>query len=1400
MAIFSYTTGSDSHRISLYANETISDYSSVLLSDLAFIGDPELKISSYSEELEEQRAYSYDDSAVVGLDSTDYGFISEAHVLDDDFGLVTDTTNYAYQRIDYGFLTPDTTIKPFGSIGNITEFADVTLVRNSVGGVVFLMYGSAKIFVLPLVIGRGSFLARGDAAVAFSPQVAGTGSLFSFVSTTTVKASKQDGAGLFKLTSTSTNSFTPAPHIGAGSLFGFSSTTESYGPNPPETPALFRISGGITNERTTDSYVGTGYLNTLISHTEIVAYDYNESSVVIVDFDDYGFISESPVAEEDYLTITDTALNRPWNFANYGFITDNETRLPFGLFNVESATEIVFAPSNVTTGSIRISGDGKIYVLPIHLGSGVFKVQGSSAPAASLLHPGSGKFKLISGTAEATGPNPPDSTILFNIDGSAGQVQSPAIFGNGSFKTISGTADAFSSNPPETPALFRISGAATNEQRAFGYNGTGKLFPISGMAERVAYAYNESSVVLLDFDDYGFISESPVSERDDGLVTDINIAPGIAEDYGFLTPNASNLPFGPFNIDGSAGQIFTPSHVGSGTLDINGNAKIYILPLVIGRGKIQISGDAAPAQSPSIVGTGSLFGFTGSAEATTSQIPTETALFRISGRATESTTPATHIGSGSLFTFISATDSVGSNPPESTALFRISGAASNEQRAYGYFGTGTLFGIGGKVERVAYAYNESSVVAPDCLDYGFITAEPDDIPDPEVDYGPITDLDIRLPWQKADYGYITDFETRLPFGQLQIEGAAQTPASLTVIAGGRATFAGEASVYVTPIHIGGGKVSINGSVVPKFQIRTSGSGRMFGFGAGAEVVGSNPPESTELFKITGEATNIQATLAHFGSGSINLGQSSPGLTGDGSRGVTIFRLKHFGSGSIFKNGIGGEATVKKPTRGIELFRIIGNVTYQRNFNYNITEASFGSIRITGAATNVEFSRYQIGSGGPIISGAAVPIFRLKHFGSGQFSAITGAAEATGSNPPERIALFRIGGASTSSETARVPATTVEAKLFGSAIEKNTESYVGSGSLFAIGGSSQIFKVSADTSGLFKISGSAAQSHTNIHIGSGSLFTFVSKTESVGANPAVFGKIKITGSATEKNTEAYTGTGSLFTFVSATQSETNTESAKGLFRISGVATEKNTEACTGTGSLFTFVSKTEAVSNAESAKGLFRITGAVRVYRTFPTYEGSGRIFGFSGSAEATGANPPVSGLFKVTGSAIEKNTEAYQGTGSLFTFVSKTEASVVNPPEDTALFRVSGSADVSRGFPTYVGSGSLFTFVSKTEAFAAAPKAATIFTFTGSATEKNTEAYQGSGTFGTGYGLITGGALSFLYTYDLTKVLFKLSSGATESFTPTNYNGYALIDINGSVVNDKYVVYVPPRPTRIYVI
>ena len=1382
------------------------------MATFSYAGNVKSLSSGYVEESE---TFSYDESAVVGLDSIDYGFIVEGNTFYDDYGLVTDATNYAYQRIDYEFLTPNVTIKPFGSIGNITEFADVSLVRNSVGGIVFLMYGSSITSIKPLIFGGGSFLARGDAAIAFSPQIVGSGILFEFSSSAVTKTTKQDGAGLFKFISTTSHSFTPASHIGAGSLFGFLSTTESYAPNPPESTILFKITGAASNEQRAYGYNGTGRIFSIGGLAERVAYAYSESSTVLLDFDDYGFIGESPIFDDDYLTITYNDLNRPWNFDDYGFIIDNETRLPFGLFNIESATEIAFTPSNVTTGTITVFGEAKVYVLPIHLGSGTFKVQGSADPAASLLHIGSGKFSLISGTAESVGPNPPVSTALFDINGSASQAQSPAIFGQGFFKKIGGSAEALSSNPPESTILFKITGAATNEQRAFGYNGTGRLFPISGMAERVAYAYNESSTVLLDFDDYGFIGESPVSVRDDDLISNNNIAPGISEDYGFLTPNASNLPFGPFNISATAGQVFTPSHVTTGRLKISGDAKIYILPLVIGRGVIKLIGDTRNVQSPAILGRGSLFGFDGAAEATSPQIATETALFKISGRATESTTPATHVGTGSLFTFVSSTESSGFNPSESIALFKITGAASNEQRAYGYNGTGSLFTIDGHVERVSYAYNESSIVTPDCLDYGFISAAPDYVPDPEEDYGLIANLDIRLPWQKNDYGLITDFETRLPYGVFDVGGSAQTPYSAIVV--GDPTplkLFGESEVYVTPIHLGSGNISVRGtSGDPTITLKYIGSGSLFTFISKTESTAVSPDDTKVLFSISGDA-QITPVIRHSGTGSISLGKSSPGMPGDGSRATTIFKLKHFGSGSLFGFSSTTESLIVDPPEKDQttLFTFSGSSVNSRTHTYSTKITGIGSLRISGAAGDEQRAfgysgtgSISLGKSSPGMPGdgsRATTIFKLKHFGSGQFSAITGAAEATGSNPPDQTLLFTFAGFSTSSETTKVPQTTIETKIFGTAIERHTESYAGSGSLFGFSSTTESTAVSPDdTKVLFSISGIGSESVTPApHIGSGSLFTFISKTESLVVNPPDQTLLfTFTGSAIERHTESYVGSGSLFGFSSTTESRSVSPDSTGLFRFFGKSVEKHTEAYVGTGSLFGFSSTTESTAvSPDDTKVLFSISGNATESSIPAPHIGSGSLFTFISKTESTAVSPDdTKVLFSISGSVIERLTKSYAGSGSLFGFSSTTESIAVSPDDTGTLFTFFGTAANSIAPAPHIGSGSLFTFISKTESTAVSPDdTKVLFSISGDAVVNRTASHAGSGSL-FGFSSTTE---STAVSPDDTKVLFRITSGTRESFARSNYNGHVLVDIDGAVSNHQYVTFVAPRKPRIYVI
>ena len=58
---------------------------------------------------------------------------------------------------------------------------------------------------------------------------------------------------------------------------------------------------------------------------------------------------------------------------------------------------------------------------------------------------------------------------------------------------------------------------------------------------------------------------------------------------------------------------------------------------------------------------------------------------------------------------------------------------------------------------------------------------------------------------------------------------------------------------------------------------------------------------------------------------------------------------------------------------------------------------------------------------------------------------------------------------------------------GGAVEKNTESYVGTGSLFGFVSSTEATVVKSTSSGLFKIHGSGIEKNTENYVGQGSLF-------------------------------------------------------------------------------------------------------------------------------------------------------------------------------------------------------------------------------------------------------------------------------------------------------------------------
>jgi hypothetical protein len=1354
MAIFSYTTGSDSHRISLYANETISDYSSVLLSDLTFVGDPEFKLSSYSEELEEQRAYSYNESALVNFESEDYGLINEIFSYSDDFGLITDQITSEKQKFDYGTITILSSNIPFGKLSISTEFADVSLVRRSVGGITFLIQGKGKIYVLPIHVGSGRIRGLGESQNSRVAYQSGSGKLFGFsgaVYATTnapsegIKRSINFSGGAF-------HAFSRGNYSSTGTFSAFTGAGLSRVIITKAETNIFRFSGSGV-EKNTENYVGSGNLFGFVGHVERVTYDYNESSVVRPEGIDYGFIANAYSDDDDYGLISEiVSPQKPWNNINYGFIIDNDTRIPFGKLKLDSLTSVTQSPSIFGTDGISITGSARLFVLPIHKGSGQFVLGGSAEPKAALSQIGSGSLFAFTGSAESIGAKQ-ESTNLFRFSSSTNEAIAPAPHvGSGRIFAFTGSAESKVSKP-STTGLFKFTGSAIDKYIQ-SYVASGNLFGFVGHAEKVTYDYNESSIVTIDGLDYGFVSENHTSDDDYGYITQPTNYGNQKANYGYITDNVNRFPYGVLRfsttdtariqaslshvgngfvrvVSGPPSEIrafgyagdgtinitrrstskirFSLTHIGSGSLfAFTGGAEAIVPTIPPGSGLFKFTGSAVERNTESYFGSGSLFAFTGATEVS-SNAPSTTGLFKFFGSVFESAVPAPHIGSGSLFTFISSTEST-SNVEEKTTLFKFTGSAV-EKNTESYFGSGSLFAFTGSTFTAAAKEN--------------------------------------------------------PQGLFKFFGSAVEKNTESYVGSG-SLFTFVSSTESSSISsVTSGLFKFTGSAVEKNTESYVGSGTLFTFDSSTSVFAGNLSVEGALFKFSG-AASIGFTLTEIGTGSFNLRQKVSGLDSrDKQRYIS-----------------GIERTTSIPEIKGALFRATGVVT----LFFQYTETGSGFITLAGNA-RTQTKPVHVGQGTLNIFGSAETPRTRPYTGSGSLFGLNSSTTVAISRPPVRGALFT---------------------FTGSAVEKNTESYVGSTEAKLSGTANIIARLKHIGSGKTTIFGSAVEKNTESYVGSGRIFGFTGAAEAVGRKLPEFKTLfKITGSGSVANSYGYTGSGSLFAIVSKTESTSSVERKTSLFKFSGSASERNTESYVGSGIVrfrtkdsildingkVIFISATESTTVVPPTRSqLFKFGGLAKTERN-TNWTTTGTLFGFGGGAERVSFTPAKSTvLFEFVGNSEERKTKSYTGSGTIFAIIGTSESSAVVSSAG-GLFKITGSAKESVLPATYVGSGSLFAIVSKTESVTFSPPTTNLFKFTGSAVEKNTESYVGSGRI---FGFQSAG-IARVVPYDRTQILFRLLGTLRESFNKSGYIGNTQVEFIGNS-SDKYVEYDSPKPTRIYII
>jgi len=1172
---------------------------------------------------------------------------------------------------------------------------------------------------------------------------------------------------------------------GTGSLFstggaGECTTSTEFG----EDTALGDLSGTGSLSRT-KVFIGSGNIPTVGGAAECRTYDYNLSSIDMVDIEQHGEIVDAATVFDDQGTVYS-----PQAGGEYDYGTVLNTFDTYG-----------------TTGGYTIDGDavGRFIRAP-YVGSGsIFTASGAA--------------EVVAMDYEAIG--------LFDI------FTAPQFIGN---------TYSFS----------------------WKYTGTGNINTLSGAAESRTWVYDENlpSTLVVDdegniidaatvFGDYGDLGVLTAGEEDYGSNNTL-VHPGLAAQGTYTFGGVAETPFtwrggcegGTYTISGAVEERFARFTIAVG----GGKYTIYTAPASIGN-------TYAFTWGHGFVQSGSLFSAGGAAECTTTNPPEDTLLYTVGGTRVEKVA-VREIGSGSISLSGAATDIKYTGAFEGSGTVTLSGTGAESKSFANFDGSGSLFTAGGAAETTS--------VSPESTGIGTLSG----VAGLNVVFNYFGSGSITLSGE-AESAF-----ARAPYegsGSITLSGTkAESFTPATEIGSGSLFTAGGAAESFTLDYEETYLFNVVGNAGLKIVLHFYGAGSLFTAGGAAEAVGTNPPESTVLLAPTGTAIE-KHTENYVGSGSTSISGAATGtryiphITGSGTATFSgeadlIYRVRFFGSGSLFTAGGVAESVTTNPPESTVLLAPTGTGTESRVYADNIGS---GSISISGAATGTRYIPHITGSGTYTISGAAT--FKLRYIltGSGNLYFASGVAESTTSNPPEDTALFTWSGAA---EDSWQPVWIGQGSYFTSGQIPEpliTKHWTASGSLFTVGGLAESFSANIDGIGLYDISGVAQTPRARDFVGTGSLWTASGAAEAVGTNPpestVLFeyagtrvsekhverwvgdsaqytisgevtdiqitkhwtgsGSISLSGAAVERQTDHWTGSGTLFTAGGSAESiSTNIPESTLLFTTAGQGIEKHVEryvgdtaqyttsgeasvrwipSWIGSGTIATFSGAVESISTSEFTTGLFGVSGTVGEAFARTPYIGSGSIT-LSGTSPSSAtyidqylqtAHYSISG--EATNISLGWKAEGFYGaflfgqtvtpliskhwtaSGSLFTAGGTAESVTTNPPDSTTLHKVGGDGHIVISLGV-IGSGTA-TFSGE---------ARSIFTpnnigsgsvyVTGVADESQTDDYTGSGT------ATVSGDGEFLRTFahEGEGSLFT-ASGAAESKT-VDWETYYLFEVQGT--------------------
>ena len=537
------------------------------------------------------RSYKFVPGTTLQFYYLDFGSIGESPINPIDHGAIS-VLAYNDSNYDWGYITITSRISPYGDfkLSSITQW---TVHKAWVGtGQIFERGRGITRLVAPYIV-TGTVRLDGAASTFYVPSVATQGILPLRSNTTVLTTKHEQGSGTLSAFSGTGEVVAYSPdkvqqdsyqlfHINGSAADSFHVNWNSYG--------TVGFSGQLV-EKHTDHYVGYGSLPTFSGGADTLTKHYSLDSEEIFEYNDYGSITTTTNNYFDYGEIIEEGVpSTLTGFSDYEYIWQTFSRYPMGLFPIGGTASVVFTPSWIGSGTIKVYVHGIGKAKPKWNGYVRTKIQGAAKTNFSLLSIGSGTlFNFASadenrtfgwtttgsiwswsGAAESIGVKPIETKNLFDITGLG--------------------KDSLTFNPPEEGTEIVLSGTAV-EKHTDHYHGSGDLPNIGSLVERRTYHYSSTSDDIFEYGDYGSITTGN-DYFDYGGIIEGGVPSTIIEfiDYEYIWRNFSNYAMGDITIGGDTHVTFTPSWNGSGTVRVGGTGKARIKPRWIAYVGIKVQG------------------------------------------------------------------------------------------------------------------------------------------------------------------------------------------------------------------------------------------------------------------------------------------------------------------------------------------------------------------------------------------------------------------------------------------------------------------------------------------------------------------------------------------------------------------------------------------------------------------------------------------------------------------------------------------------------------------------------------------------------------------------------------------------------------------------------------------